>query len=332
MGQSPPRVLVVILNYNGERLLPACLDSIAKHTADYRNYHVVVVDNASPDGSLRIVEERYPWVTPIQNGKNGGFGWGNNAILARFEADHYVLLNNDTEVRPGWLSALVREAESDPAIGVVGCKLLFPDGRIQHAGGSFSAYALNHLGYLQEGSTCNTAQDVPWVTFAAVLIKRQVLERIGYMDEGFKPMYYEDPDFCFRARAAGFRVRYTPECVITHHENASTSQLPSAPKLYRQERNRLRFKLLHYSWRRWFREGHLVFELKTIFWNAQKGFLRVSLKAWGANLVRLPALLWWRWRPVRFVPSVFSPEGRHAPRVPFEARPAPLPAERGSLK
>lgn len=304
MAAALPRVLIVVLNYNGKDLLGPCLRSIREHTA-YANYRVVVADNASPDGSLAIVESEFPWAEAVQNGANLGFAKGNNAILATRDADYYLLLNNDTEVTPGWLEALLREAEADPAVGLVGAKLLFPDGRIQHAGCIVEPREPRHLGYLAPGNTHNEPRDVDYVTFAAVLIKREVVEAIGFLDEGYAPMYYEDVDYCLRARAAGFRVRYAPASVIVHHEGTGSKRQPSKQRVLIAERNRIRFKLIHYSLGLWLRGG-LLFELKKFYWNGRDGFLAESFKAWGQNLRQLGEVLRRRRQRAGFLPSAFS--------------------------
>lgn len=312
----PPRTLLVVLNYNGKDVLRPCLESLKEFEGSDR-VHVVVSDNGSTDGSQEMVRRDFPWALLHENGENLGFGRGNNAVLARYEADAYVLLNNDTEARPGWLDAMWRAAE--PAdVGLVGAKLLFPDGRVQHAGGLVDAFGPRHHGYLGRPDEWDEARDVDFVTFAAAYVKREVVERIGYLDEGYAPIYYEDADYCLRARAAGFRIRYAPDSVLLHKESVAMAKAPPRPKLLLQERNRLRLKMIHFPAGWWLRGT--VYELKKVAGNARDGTLGVLAQAWRENLRARDALRERRRHRGAFVPSEFGASGRHAPTVPWDAQ------------
>lgn len=307
--------MVVILTYGSARFIRPCLQAL-RHAGDPPRH--VVVDNASPDGTLDIVRAEFPEVEALPMRANLGVSKGNNAVLARYDADLYVMLNPDTEVRPGWLAALVEEAAANPRVGIVGGKLLYPDGRIQHVGGEATPTGPRHYGQLAPAHAYDEAADVDYVTLACGLIKREVLERVGYLDEAYSPYYYEDADLCLRARAAGFRVRYTPRCVVVHHENASTaaSSQPGAAKARILERNRLRFKLVHDppSW--WLRGAWQ--ETKTLVGHTARGRASAIWGAWGDTLRARAEIRARRRARDAFVPSVWSPPDRHAPtrRVP----------------
>lgn len=311
------RALVVVLNYNGKDLLRACLDSLAdlKERADAR---VLVSDNGSTDGSVEMVRAEYPWALLQDNKQNLGFGRGNNVVLARYEADDYVVLNNDTEAHPGWLDAMQRAA-LPPDVGLVGAKLLFPDGRLQHAGGLVDAHGPRHHGYLDAPERWGTPMDVDFVTFAAALIKREVLEKIGYMDEQYAPIYYEDADFCFRARAAGFRIVYAPDAVLLHKESVTMAKRPTPQRLLISERNRLRLKAIHFPASWWLRGTW--YEAKKLAGNARDGTLGVLLQAWGENISNRRNLRERRRNRAAFVPSEFgAAQDRHAPTIAWPAQ------------
>jgi len=309
------RIVVVILTYNSLAYVRPCLDALRRNTGP--KAHVVVVDNDSKDGTLDVVKTEYPWVEAIQTGANLGVSAGNNLALAQFDADHYVMLNPDTEVREGWLEALLDEAR-DPTVGIVGGKLLFPDGRIQHVGGVSAPYGPAHVGVLDDAASWSEPRDVDFVTLACGLIKRQVLERIGYLDESYTPYYYEDADFCYRARAAGFRVRYAPRCVVVHHENASTGkgQKVSPQKARIVERNRIRFNLQHGGPGAWLRASGK--EARTLLGHARAGRGRAILGAYKDVLSLSKVIRARRRDPAAFVASRFSPKDRHAPTRPVE--------------
>ena len=240
-------VAILILNWNGRSLLETCLPPLLSQT--YVNYKVVVVDNASDDDSVRWLRQHTPQVQLIQNDENLGFSRGINAGLPYVSADVIVLLNNDVLVRPNWLEELIRPFRQDPAIGIVGCKLLFPDGTIQHLGAELTYPLANshHFHYKEPDSNqVTTLQDVPYVTGAALAVRQEVLTKIGLLDESFHPFYYEEVDFCTRARSAGYRVVVTPDAVAIHDESATMDAI-SGLKLPTLHRNRLRYVLKHYT-------------------------------------------------------------------------------------
>ena len=243
---SQPKASVIILVWNGIGYLESCLDAVV--IQDYSHFEVVVVDNGSTDGSPDFVAHHYPQVKLIRNECNAGFSAGNNIGLRKASGELLVLLNQDTVVQPGWLAALAAEFDRHPDAGIVGSKILDPDGQtLQHAGGRIEHPSAlgQHYGYgeLDEGQYDEPCQ-VEFVTGAAMALKREVLSTIGDLDEGFYPGYFEDVDFCSRARAAGYSVWYAPQAVLRHYESASMRR-DSLTGHYYYYRNRLRFVLKH---------------------------------------------------------------------------------------
>ncbi|RPI54148.1 MAG: glycosyltransferase [Chloroflexi bacterium] len=243
-----PRATVIVLAWNGVEYLDACLRSVLAQ--DHPDFEVLVVDNGSTDGSGELVATAFPQVRLIRNERNLGFAAGNNVGLRAAGGETLVLLNQDTVVQPGWLASLARALETLPDAGVVGAKILDPDGRtLQHAGGYVQhPLALGqHLGYgeIDEGQY-DELREVEYVTAASMAIKREVLADIGELDTGFFPGYFEDVDFCYRARQAGYAVWYSPEAVLHHLESASMRR-DSFRGHCAYYRNRLRFALKSYS-------------------------------------------------------------------------------------
>lgn len=235
---------VIVLAWNGLQYLPACLDALVAQ--DYADFETIVVDNGSTDGSADFVAEHYPQVRLIRNEHNLGFAAGNNVGLRAATGDVLVMLNQDTVVQPGWLAALVGALE-DEAVGVAGCKILYPDGEtIQHAGGwiEWPLGLAHHYGQgEQDTGQWSVHRAVEYVTGAAMAFRRDVLERVGFLDEEFWPGYFEDADFCLRVRKAGYEIWYTPEAILTHVESAShTSQVFMWQA---HHRGRMRFLLKH---------------------------------------------------------------------------------------
>ncbi|HYN43999.1 MAG TPA: glycosyltransferase family 2 protein, partial [Thermoanaerobaculia bacterium] len=201
-------VTIVILAWNRWPLTRRCLESLRAHT-ELEGVEVLVVDNGSTDETPARLAE-YPWLKPIRNGTNLGFVRGNNVgISAARAGSDVVLLNNDLEIRQhGWLDRLAACAHSDPDIGVVGCRLNMPDGRLLHAG----TYVLPDTVWGQQIGSSETdvgqyASDrtVEGIVFACAYLKRETLDAIGGLSEDFES-YFEDTDYCLRARQAGLRT------------------------------------------------------------------------------------------------------------------------------
>jgi GT2 family glycosyltransferase len=245
-----PHVAIVIINWNGKSYLRDCLDIINAYT-DYSDYRIVVVDNGSDDGSIAMLREEYPDIDLIVNDDNRGFAAANNQAFEQFpDTDYYLLLNNDTEITShGWLERFVDAAERTDA-GITGCRLVFPDGRLQHAGGVIGPghppAEHIHAGNVDEYDHDGTEEWRPdYVTGAAFLVRRDVIEGTGGFDERFSPAYFEETDLCVRARRLGYEIVFTPDVEIVHHEGSSTDSYPAC--LYE---NKLRFVLLNFplSW------------------------------------------------------------------------------------
>ena len=238
---------VIILGWGGEPYIETCLRALQKQT--YPAIETIVVDNHSPDRMAEIVERDFAEVQLIRTEQNLGVAGGNNVGLRAAQGDICVLINADVEPYPDWMEHLVRTMQSDPTIGIAGAKLLYPDGTIQFAGGRIEAprgYTY-HIGWHEpDEGQWDVSDDVDFVTGASLAITRQVLEQIGYEDERFFPIDYEDPDMSYRARAAGYRVVLAPEAVAIHHES-STSRATEISRILGLEAGRVRFVCKHWS-------------------------------------------------------------------------------------
>lgn len=243
---KPVKASVIVLAWNGTNHLEACLESLLAQ--DETGFELIVVDNGSTDGSADLVAERFPAARLLRNEQNLGFAGGCNVGLRAAQGEVLVLLNQDMVVEPGWLAALVK-ALTDEEVGIVGAKLLEMDGRTFSHAGAYLEWPLvlgRHLGVDEaDQGQYDRATDVEFVTGASLAVKRAVLEEIGPLDERFYPAYFEDVDWCWRARRAGWRVRYEPRAVAWHDEASSTRHhWPS--KHYYHYRNKLLFLLKHY--------------------------------------------------------------------------------------
>ena len=223
-GPPAPKVTIIILTWNGIAYTKRCLDTLM--STAFPSYHIVVADNGSTDGTLEYLRSNCA-ITVLSNGSNLGFARGNNrAILASDSASDLVLLNNDTEIyQPDWIDKMQALAYSAPDIGVVGCRLVRPEGTLQHAGTvmPIETFWGQQLGGGEKDiNQYNDDRDVEGVVFACVYIKREVLARIGLLSEDYFS-YFEDTDYCLRAREQGYRVVCCGSVTVVHYENVSTS-------------------------------------------------------------------------------------------------------------
>ncbi len=223
MSQVSPRVTVVVPNWNGERFLGLCLNSLREQT--FKDFETVLVDNGSTDGSVAFVGRNFPEVRVVPLGENKGFSAAVNAGIKASEAEYVALLNNDTEVDPGWLGALVRAAESHPEAGLFASKLVnFYDRSLLDGAGD--ALRRGGLPYRIGHKELDRGQfDEPAFVFsacaAAALYRRTLFEEIGLFDEDFFSNC-EDADLSFRAQLFGYRCLYVPGSVVYHMVSAST--------------------------------------------------------------------------------------------------------------
>jgi GT2 family glycosyltransferase len=245
-------VMIIIVNWNNESDTAECLESCRK--LDYPDFSMIVVDNGSSDGSGGRLRQRFPDVEVIETGCNLGFAGGNNVgIRGALEAGaKYIwLLNNDTVVDRGALSALVEVAEHDSTVGMVGSKiLLFGDpGMIWYAGGlidDHAPYRCSHRGVGEEDmGQYDDLSETGYVTGCSMLVRRDVIEQIGELDEGMF-LYFEDTDWGVRARNGGWRLMYAPRSVVLHKASASMGGMDSPRMLYYLARNLLYFTRKNY--------------------------------------------------------------------------------------
>ena len=248
---AAPFVSVLILNWNGRRLLPTCLDALVATDYPAGRWETVVVDNASTDGSLEDAVAAYPWIVPWRNPANWGFARGYVAAVAAARGPYVVLLNSDTRVRPGWLRALVAAAEADPRVGAASAKLIFPPdspngGRIQNAGGLLlrdgsgrdrgTVVRDGRVEHEPDRGQYDRQEEVFYFNGAAALLRKAALADAGSLDPRYF-MYYEDLDLSWRLRLRGWKVLYVPQAVV-EHEHAASSGEWSPLFLYEVLRNR----------------------------------------------------------------------------------------------
>jgi O-antigen biosynthesis protein len=245
---SDPLISAIIVTYNSSADIADCLAALL--AGGYPRLDVTVVDNASHDDTTDLVARTFPSVRLLRSPTNLGFAGGNNLGFASSRGELVVVLNPDVRLRPGALHAFAAAFAADAHLGIAGARLLYPDGRtIQHAGGivDYPLATTRHRGFGEvDRGQYDQPLDVDFVTGAALAIRRALISATGGFDAGFYPVYYEDTDLCYRARAAGWRVLYLPSAVALHRTSVTLD--PGSETYFRfLHANRLRFVLKHHT-------------------------------------------------------------------------------------
>ncbi|WP_025847912.1 glycosyltransferase [Paenibacillus ehimensis] len=217
-----PLVSIIIPVYNQWHYTYACLKSILDHTNDVA-YEIIIADDMSTDETVNV-QEYVQNVKVVRDGTNRGFLLNCNNASEYAEGKYIFFLNNDTNVQPEWLSSLVELIERDETIGMVGSKLVYPDGRQQEAGGIIwnDASGWNY-GRLDDPakSEYNYIKEVDYISGAAIMIRHELWKVIGGFDERYAPAYFEDSDLAFEVRQRGFKVMLQPRSIVVHFEGVS---------------------------------------------------------------------------------------------------------------
>jgi len=257
---------VIVVNYNNFRVLRDCLPALAGATGG-ASAEVIISDNGSTDGSTAWIREEFPQFLVLENGANLGFAEANNRAFEIAQGRFLLLLNPDTIVRGDAIGAVMRFLEQRPRVGAAGCKLLNGDGSRQISARSFPTLTIFALGLTglawrrPHSRHCGrfelsywdgeTERSVDWVSGAALMFRREILNGVGGLDPAFF-LTYDEIDFCRRIRDAGYEVWYTPEGQIIHLDRQSEPQANPRPeariKYLTVERNsRVRYFVKHHG-------------------------------------------------------------------------------------
>jgi GT2 family glycosyltransferase len=219
------KLSIIIVSYNTKELLSNCLESILRYPPE-GEFEVVVVDNGSSDGSTEAVRKRFPQVRVISNRENAGFSAANNQGIRRSTGAYVLLLNSDTEMLEGTLQAMLAFMDMNLQTAAVGCQLVLPDGTAQpfsHGKDPSLLYLVHRIvrmllkrEYMHDwGDNELSKVETDWVSGACMMLRREAVDSVGYLDENIF-MYFEDNDWCHRARSKGWRVRFLPRVRVVH--------------------------------------------------------------------------------------------------------------------
>jgi GT2 family glycosyltransferase len=264
------RLSVVIPNWNGQDLLPGCLDPL-----EGAGFEVIVVDNGSVDGSLDLLRSRYPWVRVIANPDNRGTAVANNQGMAESGGEYILLLNSDTMPDPAAFHEAIAFLDAHPEVGIMGPTIVFPDGSAQASCGpgpnlwtELMAKTLLHRvvpGVRERAPKRQCRAD--WVTAAAMFVRREAVDAVSGIDENMF-MFYEDNDFCTRVRQAGYEIWFVPTTPIVHIGGASRKHVEAQSLIHSYQSAERFFSKHGPAWRRRVWRGATVAEmaLRSALW------------------------------------------------------------------
>jgi GT2 family glycosyltransferase len=286
-----PLVSVVVLNFNGKEYLDTCLRSVLH--ADYPSFEVVFVDNGSEDGSYDYVKENFGCdsrMRLVRTSENKGFAEGNNVGIQHTKGELIAFLNNDTETDKNWLKELVNAILLDSSIGVVQSKLLSyhdPD-ILDCVGGVLDIFGnAKDAGRTEkEEGQYDEIREIFYACFAATLVKREVLKKVGLLDPRFF-VYFEDADFCWRARLSGYKVMYIPKSKV-YHIRGATAKRVSRLGLFHKRKNKLAILIINHEL------GNLLKTLPVVISSYFVGFFFgvVTTRKLDTNFTFAEAILW----------------------------------------
>jgi N-acetylglucosaminyl-diphospho-decaprenol L-rhamnosyltransferase len=239
-------ISVSIVNTNSRDLLLACLESLRRQDAE-----IVVLDNASEDGSAGAVRDRFPDVRLIAQDRRAGFGANHNTVIRATTSRYVYVLNEDTTSDDWAFGSLVTHLDSNPRVAALGPRVVYPDGRHQDSAWRFPSPSVAALGVVSLGklgvtqSRGDAARPVDWVMGAALVLRREALGEVGLFDEEFF-LYSEEVDLQLRLRRAGWAVEYFPAATVVHHESQFSAGIPER-RINEMWRSRHRYWRKHHS-------------------------------------------------------------------------------------
>ena len=237
---------VSIVNTNSRELLLACLDTLPGDTAE-----IVVLDNASEDGSADAVRERFPDVRVLAQDFRAGFGANHNTVIRATDGRYVYVLNEDTTAGDWAFDRIVSYLDAHPRVAALGPRLVYPGGSLQDSAWRFPTPLVSTLGLLTVGklgvkqSAGDRPHAVDWVMGAALVLRREALDEVGVFDEEFF-LYSEEVDLQLRLRRAGWEVHYFPEAIVVHHESQFSADIPER-RINEMWRSRHRYWQKHHG-------------------------------------------------------------------------------------
>ncbi len=245
-----PKVAIITTTFNQQKLLGKCLASLKK--TNYNNYKVYFLDDSGMGKIGKYIKKRFRLVDVTTNKENFGYSISNNILikkaLKQYNPDYILHIDDDTEIiERDWLIKMINIAESDDEIGIVGCKIVHPDGSLQWFFKNNKINFLKNRNKEKETRETYGVKDIRDVIGACFLIKKEVIQKIGLFDEKFSPVYGEETDYCLRASKKGFRLVYVGNTKLIHHGGSSTKDMFNEKIWFIKKRNAIRLECLNYN-------------------------------------------------------------------------------------
>lgn len=248
------KLAIVLVNWNNRHYVDQCLQSIKRADLPFK-YEIIVSDNGSSDGSLRMFSEKYPEVKIIRNDENVGVATGNNQGIKNSSSDFIYVLNNDTKINAPSVMEMITLLEENPKVGAVGGNLLNPDGTLQSSFFKFPTFSeefliVSHIGkkinplHPSHNGKWPLAREVDWLSSASIIVRRTAFEAIDLLDEDYF-VYSDETDWQYRLWQAGWKVHYLPSVTTIHYGGGSFT--PGARRFTLVYRGRMLFANKHYS-------------------------------------------------------------------------------------
>lgn len=239
------KVAIIISTYNQKDLSELCLKSVFDKT-DYEDYKIFFIDDSGTKEIGEEIKRKFRKIDVSSNGKNLGFSKSNNIgikeAIKEYNPDYFLLLNDDTEIiQKDWLKKMVAAGEGDNKIGILGCRLVYPNGDLQNLGGYLRGWQIIKISSPRKEKLF----DVDHVMGAFLMIKKEVINKIGMLDEVYSPFLLEDTDFCLRAKEAGFSIKTVNSVEVIHKKGKSIDTLANKKILSIRFKNDIIFSLRH---------------------------------------------------------------------------------------
>jgi GT2 family glycosyltransferase len=239
------KVAMIVLTCNQKKLLEETLKSIITKI-NYKNYKIFLVDNGSKDRHDLMVKKKFPNVDVTRNEKNLGFSKANNLgikkAIKEYKPEYFLLLNDDMKVNDkNFLNKMLKVAEKDKKVGVVGCQQIYPDGSMQDVGGYFRKWNLTKILDFKQGEIL----DVDQFMGSCMLIKKELINKIGGLDEIFTPFLLEDSDYCLTAKKAGYSIKIVTDAKIIHIKSKTVNAFTNRQHMFVRFKNDVFFSIKH---------------------------------------------------------------------------------------
>ncbi len=245
------KIGIIITTYSQKELLINFIESLIEKT-NYQNYKIYFIDD-SGKGKIGVkIKKKFPSIDVTINKKNLGcsksYNLGMKKAIKEYPPDYLLLMNDDMKiVDKNWLQKMVSVAEGNFQVGILGCRIIYPDRSLQWVAKNGKINFFKQRGYFEKNEEIKKNQQVSNIIGCCFLIKKEVIKKIGFWDEKFSPAYGEETDYCFRAKKAGFNFMYVGETEIIHYGGASTNKLESEWIWFLKKRNAIRLEWKHYS-------------------------------------------------------------------------------------